>query len=258
MTKRNAESSVEAKNLSGETRGAAEQGAQDMQQMRNAMGAIKSSSDEIGKIIKTIDEIAFQTNLLALNAAVEAARAGDAGMGFAVVADEVRALAQRSAVAARETASKIQDAIEKSDQGVVISSKVAAGLEAILAKVQKMDDLAAEIARASQEQSQGISQVNTGVTQMDKVTQSNAALAEESAGAAEELSQQAIAMQQAVSDLHALLGRAHSVAADATRARGHEGAGEDSDEGAAETVEAPKTASKSPAKRSVRSKQPVN
>ena len=154
-----------------------------MQTMAVAMNDIKGSSDEVAKIIKTIDEIAFQTNILALNAAVEAARAGEAGMGFAVVADEVRNLAQRAAPAAKETSGKIETAVTKTTQGVQISAKVAQSLQEIVAKVRQVDELAAEVAAASREQSQGIEQVNTAVTQMDKVTQSSAATAEESASA---------------------------------------------------------------------------
>jgi methyl-accepting chemotaxis protein len=141
----------------------------------------------IAKIIKTIDEIAFQTNILALNAAVEAARAGEAGMEFAVVADEVRNLAQHSAQAAKETAAKIEGAIGNTSQGVEISCKVAQALYDIVAKARQVDELAAEVANASGEQSRGITQINTAVGQVDKVTQSNAASAEESAAAAEEL-----------------------------------------------------------------------
>ncbi len=205
MTKRNADSAQQAKELSHLTRGSADAGATHMRDMREAMDAIKASSDDIAKIIKTIDEIAFQTNILALNAAVEAARAGEAGMGFAVVAEEVRALAQRSAQSAKETATKIEDAISKSEHGVVISGKVAASLADIVEKARRMDSLVAEIANASAEQSQGIHQVNTAVSQMDKVTQSNASGAEESAAAAEELNAQAAAMQQSVTDLRRLI-----------------------------------------------------
>jgi len=125
MTKRNSENAQKANDLAKQARTAADKGVGDMQTMSSAMEAIKVSSDDIAKIIKTIDEIAFQTNILALNAAVEAARAGEAGMGFAVVADEVRNLAQRSAQAAKETAGKIEGAIAKTAQGVDISSKVA-------------------------------------------------------------------------------------------------------------------------------------
>ena len=129
MTKRNAENARQGQRTGQAGARAADQGVGDMQNMSAAMEAIKVSSDDIAKIIKTIDEIAFQTNILALNAAVEAARAGEAGMGFAVVADEVRNLAQRSAQAAKETAAKIEGAITKTGQGVEISGKVAEMLE---------------------------------------------------------------------------------------------------------------------------------
>jgi len=206
MTKRNAENAQTAKELANQTRTAADSGATDMEAMHQAMGTIKISSDNIAKIIKTIDEIAFQTNILALNAAVEAARAGEAGMGFAVVADEVRNLAQRSAQAARETAEKIEDSIGKSRHGVQLSAKVSADLQEIVAKAHQVDELLGQIAHASQEQSQGISQVNTAVTQMDKVTQGTAASAEEGAGAAEELNSQAAVLKEAVADLSQLVG----------------------------------------------------
>jgi methyl-accepting chemotaxis protein len=208
MTKRNAESASQAKHLANQTRSAAEIGADDVTAMNTAMSAIKASSDNIAKIIKTIDEIAFQTNILALNAAVEAARAGEAGAGFAVVAEEVRNLAQRSATAAKETADKIEDAIAKSEHGAQISAKVATSLGEIVEKARRVDILIGEIAQASQEQSQGIGQVLGAVTQMDKVTQTNAASAEESASAAEELSAQALMMDEAVSDLQKLVGSA--------------------------------------------------
>jgi methyl-accepting chemotaxis protein len=205
MTKRNAQSADETKTLANQTRHAAETGSTDMQSMSVAMDAIKSSSDNIAKIIKTIDEIAFQTNLLALNAAVEAARAGEAGAGFAVVAEEVRSLAQRSAQAAKETAAKIEDSIVKSETGVRLSGKVAASLTEITEKARKVDLLVAEIAQASQEQSQGINQVLAAVGNMDKVTQSNAANAEEGAAAAEELNAQAQMMNEAVASLQQLV-----------------------------------------------------
>jgi methyl-accepting chemotaxis protein len=213
MTRRNAESAETAKELSGQTRNAADLGAREMQTMSSAMAEIKTSSGNIAKIIKTIDEIAFQTNILALNAAVEAARAGEAGMGFAVVADEVRSLAQRSAQAAKETADKIEDSIKRSEYGVQISTKVAQSLEEIVVKARKVDELVAQIASASKEQSIGITQVNTSISQMDKVTQSNAANAEETASASEELNAQAEALKEAVQRLMALViteKRAHS------------------------------------------------
>lgn len=206
MTKRNAENAQAAKSLATQTRSAADSGAADMKEMTSAMDAVKTSSDNIAKIIKTIDEIAFQTNILALNAAVEAARAGEAGMGFAVVADEVRNLAQRSAQAAKETADKIEDSIRKSAHGVQISEKVAQSLAQIVEKARKVDELVAEIATASSEQNQGLQQVNTAVTEMDKVTQSNAANAEESASASEELNAQASTLKDAVAELVSLVG----------------------------------------------------
>ncbi len=205
MIKRNAENAARVKELGGQARHAGDTGVRDMEQMNAAMEAIKSSSDEVAKIIKTIDEIAFQTNILALNAAVEAARAGEAGMGFAVVADEVRNLAQRAAQSAKDTAVKIEDAVEKSAYGAEISTKVAASLEEIVTKARQVDELAGEVAAASQEQSQGIDQVNTAVAQMDKVTQGNAANAEESASAAEELNAQSEALREAVSELMMLV-----------------------------------------------------
>jgi len=210
MTKRNAENAQKANDLARQTRAAADKGAADMQSMSGAMAEIKTSSDDIAKIIKTIDEIAFQTNILALNAAVEAARAGEAGMGFAVVADEVRNLAQRSAQAAKETATKIEGAICKTAQGVELSGKVSEALNEIVTKARQVDELAAEVANASSEQAQGIGQVNTAVGQMDKVTQGNAATAEECAAAAEELNAQAQAMKESVGELLRLVSAAAS------------------------------------------------
>jgi len=176
-----------------------------MRDMTTAMQGIKTSSDDIAKIIKTIDEIAFQTNILALNAAVEAARAGEAGAVFAVVAEEVRALAQRAAQAARETAGKIEGAITKTSQGVQISTKVSESLAEIVEKVREVDELVAEVSTASHEQSLGVKQIATAVNQMDQVVQSNAAGAEESASASEELTAQSMTLQQIVDELHALI-----------------------------------------------------
>jgi methyl-accepting chemotaxis protein len=206
MTKRNADSADSAKSLSAQTRAAADAGAADMQEMSRAMTEVKAASDNIAKIIKTIDEIAFQTNILALNAAVEAARAGEAGAGFAVVADEVRSLAQRSAQAAKETAEKIENSIHKSQHGAQISDKVTASLAQIVTKARQVDELVAEIAAASKEQAQGITQVNSAVSQMDKITQSNAASAEESASASEELNAQAASLKTSVNELSQLVG----------------------------------------------------
>jgi methyl-accepting chemotaxis protein len=216
MTQRNAENAQKANDLARMARTAAERGSADMQAMTVAMDAIKASSDDIAKIIRTIDEIAFQTNILALNAAVEAARAGEAGMGFAVVADEVRNLAQRSAQAAKETSAKIEGAISRTAQGVDLSAKVATTLAEIVTQARQVDELAAEVANASREQSQGVAQINVAVGQMDKVTQSNAANAEESAAAAEELNAQAEMLKSNVVDLMRLV-NGSSVAATTVR-----------------------------------------
>jgi hypothetical protein len=206
MTHRNSENAQRARERAQHARDAAERGVTDMQAMSGSMDAIKASSDDIAKIIKTIDEIAFQTNILALNAAVEAARAGEAGMGFAVVADEVRNLAQRSAQAARETSAKIEGAIERTAQGVALNASVARALNEIVVEARQVDELVAEVANASREQTQGITQINVAVSQMDKVTQSNAANAEESAAAAEELNAQAHAMHESVTALQRIVG----------------------------------------------------
>jgi methyl-accepting chemotaxis protein len=201
MTKNNAANAEQVEKLAKQARTAADQGSQDMQTLDAAMNEIKKSSDDITKILKTIDEIAFQTNILALNAAVEAARAGEAGMGFAVVAGEVRSLAQRSAQAAKETSAQIAAAVANSDQGVAISAKVRETLEQIVNRVRDVDRLAADVSTATREQSQGIEQVTTAIAQMDKVTQTNAAAAEESASASEELYAQAEMMRGTVADM---------------------------------------------------------
>ena len=206
MTKRNAENARAGKTASNQARVSAEAGASEMEGLQNAMNAIQKSSTEIGKIIKTIDEIAFQTNILALNAAVEAARAGEAGAGFAVVADEVRSLAQRSAVAAKDTAAKIAEANTRSVQGVELTVRVASGLQQILNQNREVDRLISEVATASSEQSEGLSQINMAVSQMDKVTQSNAACAEETAAAAQDLNNRSAELSNASRELARLVG----------------------------------------------------
>ncbi len=204
-TKSNTESAQKASDLAGQAREAADHGVAGMQDMDAAMNAIKDSSNDIAKIIKTIDGIAFQTNILALNAAVEAARAGEAGMGFAVVADEVRNLAGRSAQAAKETAAKIEEAIHKAAHGAEINQRVSTVLSEIVEKARQVDGLVATVAGASREQTQGISQINVAVCQMDKVTQGNAANAEESAAVSQELNAKAQDMNAAVNELLFLL-----------------------------------------------------
>ncbi len=191
MTRTNASNANQANELAVEARKAADDGEQTMQ-------AISESSDQISKIIKVIEEIAFQTNLLALNAAVEAARAGEHGKGFAVVADEVRNLAQRAAQAAKETTGLIENSVTKSRQG-------SEAIKGIVGNVAKLTDLIDGIAKASNEQAQGVEQVNVAVSQMDKVTQANAAGAEESASASEELSAQAEAVNGMVGELISLI-----------------------------------------------------
>lgn len=206
MTKRNANAAGEAKTLSGETRAAADTGSANMTAMSEAMAALKSSSGNVAKIVKSIDEIAFQTNILALNAAVEAARAGEAGAGFSVVAEEVRALAKRSAEAARETAAKIDESVRNSEQGVTISQQIAEQFQEIVVKAHKVDGLVGEIATASREQLQGIEQVNAAIVQIDGVSQSEAATAEQIAAQAEQLNAQATDLNQAVGQLMAIVG----------------------------------------------------
>ncbi len=206
MTRTNAENAKEANNLSEQARDAAQSGDKTMEQLNSAMTAINDSSGQISKIIKVIEEIAFQTNLLALNAAVEAARAGEHGKGFAVVADEVRNLAQRAAQAARETTGLIEDSVNRAKEGTDVAGEVGKALGAIVGDVTKVTDLVDGIAKASEEQAQGVDQVNTAVSQMDRVTQQNASGAEESASAAEELSAQASTVKGMVEELSGLVG----------------------------------------------------
>jgi methyl-accepting chemotaxis protein len=191
MTRKNAEGSQQAASLMGEVDGRVAQSNRSLRAMVGSMTSIRESSAKVSKIIKTIDEIAFQTNILALNAAVEAARAGEAGMGFAVVADEVRNLAQRSARAAKDTATLIEESIAISREGSLKVDEVAAAITGITESVSRVRALVDEVSIASGQQSQGIDQVSQAIAQMEKVTQTTAATAEESAAASEELNAQA-------------------------------------------------------------------
>ncbi len=205
MTKRNADNAVEANALMAQAQSAVLKADSSMGNVIRAMEEISISGNEIGKILKTIDEIAFQTNLLALNAAVEAARAGEAGAGFAVVADEVRNLAIRSADAAKNTADLIASTISNINSGSEMVNATAENFKTVESHSAKVAELLAEVSEASKEQSQGIGQITTAMTQMDKVTQSNAASAEESASAAGQLSLQAGNLLEAVEQLNGLV-----------------------------------------------------
>jgi methyl-accepting chemotaxis protein len=189
--KQNADNAQQANQLAEGAKTEAEKGGAVVSQAIEAMGEINQASKKIADIIGVIDEIAFQTNLLALNAAVEAARAGEQGRGFAVVAAEVRNLAQRSAGAAKEIKTLINDSVQKVDEGSRLVDESGSTLEEIVASVQKVNDIIAEIAAASSEQSTGIDQINKAVAQMDEMTQQNASLVEEAAAASESMDEQA-------------------------------------------------------------------
>ena len=197
--RQSADSAHTANQLATSAAAVAARGGQVVSQVVSTMNEINTSSKKIADIIGVIDGIAFQTNILALNAAVEAARAGEQGRGFAVVAGEVRSLAQRSAEAAKEIKSLIGTSVDKVETGSKLVQDAGTTMNEIVASVQRVTDIIAEISAAANEQSHGIGQVDTAITQLDHMTQQNAALVEESAAAAESLKEQAIKLAQVVS-----------------------------------------------------------
>ncbi len=196
---KNAENAKSASDMADNVREQAGESRQRMQEMLSAMTDISNSSSEIGKIIKTIEDIAFQTNILALNAAVEAARAGAAGKGFAVVADEVRNLAGKSAEASKNTSALIEGSLHAVDRGTKIANETAKALQQLTEGVQGVAQTIEEISSASESQAVSVKQVNEGISQISSVVQSNSATAEESAAASEELSSQAQLLKELVS-----------------------------------------------------------
>lgn len=207
QTTQNAGSAEKANQIALVAKEDAIRGNQQMQQTLAAMNDINNSSASISKIIKVIDDIAFQTNILALNAAVEAARAGEHGKGFAVVAEEVRNLAARSASAAKETTDMIENSIQKAEDGTVIANQTAEALDKIVSGVTEAADIVDGIAKASKEQAIAINQINQGIEQIARVTQTNTATAEESASASEELLSQSELTQEMISQFKLMNGK---------------------------------------------------
>jgi len=197
--KQNSSNATTANDLSAKANQVASDGGKVVENAVSAMGSIEKSSKKISDIIGVIDEIAFQTNLLALNAAVEAARAGDAGKGFAVVASEVRSLAGRSASASKEIKALINESATQVQSGAALVNQAGETLKNIIASVKQVSSIVSEIASASQEQATGIDEINTAITQMDEVTQQNAALVEENTAAASSMVEQARDLEKLMS-----------------------------------------------------------
>jgi methyl-accepting chemotaxis protein/methyl-accepting chemotaxis protein-1 (serine sensor receptor) len=206
MSRKNTEDATAAADSARVANDGLSRGAESLEQLQASIEEIEGSSGSIARIIKVIEDIAFQTNILALNAAVEAARAGEAGAGFAVVADEVRNLAQRSAVAAKETATLIETAIDKSRQGKTKMSAVYDAVKSAGAEADRAKGYFEGIRVSAGQQNSGIEQVARALAQMEQVTQTAAATAEESAAASEELNAQAEALRSIVRDLQAMVG----------------------------------------------------
>jgi methyl-accepting chemotaxis protein len=206
ISQSNARHSREAATIARETCAAAETGSKNMTELHSAVQEINASSDDIGKIVKTIDEIAFQTNLLALNAAVEAARAGEAGLGFAVVADEVRNLAQRCAHAAKETSNRIDGSRARAARGAELGQRLKENFMGILANARKADRLDEAVCLVSQEQAQGVTEIERLVNRLAEVTEANAASAEQSASTAQDLSGRTAQLNSAIGNLSRLVG----------------------------------------------------
>jgi len=206
MTQHNADNAIEASKLMNNATAIIDDANRSLGLMQSAMNEIHGSSGKVGKIIKTIDEIAFQTNILALNAAVEAARAGEAGLGFAVVADEVRSLAQRSAQAAKDTTVLIEESISKSDEGLTRLGLVATSIGAITQNSAQVRRLVEEVRSGSAEQSKGIGLIAKQMTDMELVTQGAASKAEEGAATGQEMQAYAESLHAIVKNLHAMVG----------------------------------------------------